>query len=64
MRLCMMHDSVFVSRLDITDMVNKIKYVYEWFPNRGTHSNITTQYRSKFYAKIKLYLMTKRPRLT
>lgn len=38
------------------EMVNKIKYVYEWFPNRGTHSNITTQYRSKFYAKIKLFL--------
>ena len=29
MRLCMMHVSIFVSRLGITDLVNKIKiYTY------------------------------------
>ena len=38
------------------EMINKIKYVYDWFPNRGTHQNITTHYRYKFYAKIKLFI--------
>jgi hypothetical protein len=38
------------------ELMNKIKYVFEWFPNRGNHSNITVKYRSKFYAKVKLFL--------
>jgi hypothetical protein len=38
------------------EMMKKIKYVYEWFPTRGNHFNITTKYRSKFYIKLKLFL--------
>lgn len=36
-------------------MMKKIKFVYEWFPPRGTHNNILTKYRGKFYSKIKLF---------
>lgn len=38
------------------EMMNKMKSVYEWFPARGTHSNIMSRYRTKFFMKIKLFL--------
>jgi esterase/lipase len=38
------------------EMMNKIKHVYEWFPSKGTHSNIITDHRSKFFSKIKIFL--------
>ncbi len=38
------------------EMMKKMKYVYEWFPQRGNHTNIISKYRSKFYSKVKLFL--------
>jgi hypothetical protein len=38
------------------EMVTKIKYVYDWFPNHGTHNNILYKYRAKFYSKVSSYL--------
>lgn len=38
------------------ELIYRIKHVIEWFPRRGTHSNILTKYRTKFYAKVKVFL--------
>lgn len=33
-----------------------IKRVCSWFPNRGTHNNILTEFRKKFYIKLREFL--------
>jgi len=38
------------------ELCNKIKNVYKWYPNNGTHSNILTEYRMKFYSQMKYFL--------
>jgi hypothetical protein len=38
------------------DIINKIRYAFEWFPTKGTHNNLITKYRSKFLGKVKFFL--------
>lgn len=35
------------------DLMKEMKNASSWYPNKGTHSNITTLYRSKYYQKLK-----------
>jgi pimeloyl-ACP methyl ester carboxylesterase len=50
-----MQDDV-IPQTQSEELLNRIKHVFEWFPRRGSHSNILTKYRTKFYAKVKLFL--------
>lgn len=35
------------------DLMKEMKNGSSWYPNKGSHSNITTLYRSKYYQKLK-----------
>jgi hypothetical protein len=39
-----------------SEMIEKIKYAFEWFPSKGTHNNLTTKFRTKLLGKIKFFL--------
>ena len=38
------------------DIVKQLKNSMTWYPNKATHSNLTTLYRQKYYAKLKTFL--------
>jgi len=50
-----MQDNV-IPQSQSQEMLIKIRHVYEWFPRNGSHSNIITKYRSKFFVKVKTFL--------
>jgi len=40
------------------ELCNKIKFIYKWCPKNGNHSNILTEYRSKFYSQCNYFIDT------
>jgi hypothetical protein len=38
------------------DIIGQIRHAFEWFPSKGTHNNLCTKYRSKFFKKLKFFL--------
>lgn len=38
------------------NMIKRLNFVFKWFPKNGTHFNIFTKFRAKFYKKIRFFL--------
>lgn len=38
------------------EMASKVGFPYQWYPRLGTHNNIMTFYRKKFYSKLKTFM--------
>lgn len=38
------------------ELSNQLRNVYVWYPKKGNHVNIMSEYRSKFYSKLKFFI--------